>query len=80
MKESYMVTLSCFRKKTKFRRHCLALSFDGLLETIGASLVDHAWEMIMSTTVDAKSSNFVPMKLVRILNSVGVDYNVASTS
>jgi len=56
------------------------LSFDGLLETIGASLVDHAWEMIMSTTVDAKSSNFVPMKLVRILNSVGVDYNVASTS
>jgi hypothetical protein len=28
-------------KKTKFRRHCLGLNFDGLLETIGVSPIDH---------------------------------------
>jgi hypothetical protein len=79
MKESYMVTLSCLRKKTKFRRHCSRLNFDGLPETIGVSLIDHAWEMIVSTTADAKSSNFVAMKLVKFFNSVRVDYNVANT-
>jgi hypothetical protein len=80
MKESYMVTLPCLKKKTKFGRHCLGLNFDGLPETIGVSLVDHAWEMIVSTTVDAKSLNFVAMKLMRFLNSAKVDYNVVSTS
>ncbi len=29
--------------------------------------------MIVGTTMDAKSSNFVAMKLIRFLNSVGVN-------
>jgi len=37
-------------------------------------------EMIVGTTMDAKSSNFAAMKLIRFLNSVGVDCNVVSTS
>jgi hypothetical protein len=61
------------RKKTKFKRHCLGLSFDGLPKIIGVSFVDCAWEMIVGTTMDAKSSNFVAMKLIRFLNSVGVN-------
>jgi len=46
MKESYLVKLSCLKKKTKFKRHCSRLSFDGLPETIGVSPIDSAWEMI----------------------------------
>jgi hypothetical protein len=80
MKKSYMVTLSCLRKKTKFGRHYSGLNFDGLPKTIGVSFVDHAWEMIINTIVDAKSSNFVAMELMRFLNSARVDYNVASIS
>ncbi len=79
MKESYLVTLSCLRKKTKFRMHCSWLSFDGFLETIRVSPIDYAWEMIVGTTRDAKSSNFVAMKLVMFFNNVGVDHSVAST-
>jgi hypothetical protein len=30
--------------------------------------------------MDAKSSNFVPMKLVRFLNNARVDHSVANTS
>ncbi len=37
-------------------------------------------EMIIGTTMDAKSSNSMAMKLVRFLNSVGVDHNMAITS
>jgi hypothetical protein len=80
MKKSYLVTLSCLRKKTKFKRHCLGLNFDGLPKTIGVSLVDLTWEMIVGTTMDAKSSNFVAMKLIRFLNSVRVDHSVVNTS
>jgi hypothetical protein len=36
--------------------------------------------LIVGTTMDAKSSNFVVVKLVMFLNSVGVDRSVASTS
>jgi hypothetical protein len=36
--------------------------------------------MMVGTTMDAKSSNFVALKLVRFLNSVGVDHGVASIS
>jgi hypothetical protein len=64
------------RKKTKFRR----LNFDGILEIIRVSLVDYAWEMMVGTTMDVKSSNFVVVKLVRFLNNVGVDCSVVSTS
>jgi hypothetical protein len=80
MKKSYVVTLSCLKKKTKFKNHCLRLNFDGLLETIGVSLVDYAWDMIGGTIMDAKSSKSMAVKLVRFLNNVGVDYSVISTS
>ncbi len=80
MKESYVVTLSCLKKKTKFRNHCSRLSFDGLLETIGVSLVDCAWDMIEGAIMDAKSSKFMVVKLVRFLNNVGVDCSVINTS
>ncbi len=73
------MTLSCLKKKTKFRRHCSRLSFDGLPETIGVSPTQ-CMEMIIGTTMDAKSSNSIAMKLVRFLNSVGVDHNMAITS
>jgi hypothetical protein len=36
-------------------------------------------EMIVGTTMDAKSSNFVAMKLIRFLNSVRVDHSVVNT-
>jgi hypothetical protein len=48
-------------------------------QKIGVSLVDHALEMIVGTTMDAKSSNSMAMKLIRFLNSDGVDHNVANT-
>ncbi len=69
-----------WRKKIKFRRHCSWLNFDGLLEIIKVSLVDYAWEMMVGTTLDAKSSNFVVVKLIKFLNNVKVDYSVVRTS
>ncbi len=80
MKKSYVVTLSCLKKKTKFRNRCSRLSFDGLLETIGVSRVDYTWDMIVGAIMDAKSSKSTAMKLVRFLNNVGVDCNVISKS
>jgi hypothetical protein len=80
MKESYVVKLSCLKRKTKFKRHCSRFSFDGLPQTIGVSPIDHAWEMIVGTTMDAKSTNSMVVKLVRFLNSTRVDLIVASTS
>jgi hypothetical protein len=74
------VALSCLRKKTKFRRRCSRLSFDGLSQTIGVSPIDYAWEMVIGTTMDAKSSNFVLVKLVKFLNTAKVDRSVANTS
>jgi hypothetical protein len=53
MKKSYVVTLSCLKKKTKFRNHCSRLSFDGLLETVGVSLIDYAWDMIVRAIMNA---------------------------
>jgi hypothetical protein len=73
------VTLSCLRKKTKFRKCCLGFNFDRLPETIGVLPIDHAWKMMVGTTMDAKSSNFVALKLVRFLNSAGVDHGVVNT-
>jgi len=69
-----------FEEKTKFRSCCSRFSFGDLPLIIGIPLIDHAWEMIVSTTMDAKSSNFMTVKLFKFLNNVGVDYNVASTS
>jgi len=40
-----------------------------------------AWEMIVGTTMDAKSSsNSMALKLITFLNNVGVDRNVVNTS
>jgi hypothetical protein len=79
MKKSYVVTLSCLKKK-KFKSCCSRLIFDGLLETVGVSFVEYAWDMIVGAVMDAKSSKFMAMKLVRFLNNVGVDCNVIRTS
>jgi hypothetical protein len=46
MKKSYLVKLSCLKKKTKFKRHYSRLSFYGLPETIGVSPINDALEMI----------------------------------
>jgi hypothetical protein len=46
-----------FEEKTKFRRCCSRFSFGGLPETIGVPLIDCAWEMMVNTLMDVKSSN-----------------------
>jgi hypothetical protein len=74
------VTLSCWRKKTKFKRRCSRLNFDGFPKTIGVLLVDRAWEITIGTAMDAKSSNSMAMKLIRFLNSARVDCSVVNTS
>jgi hypothetical protein len=77
MKKSNFVT--CLRKKTKFRRCCLRFDFDRLPKTIVVLPIDHAWKLMVGTTMDSKSSNFVALKLVRFSTSVGVDHGVANT-
>jgi hypothetical protein len=55
MKESYLVTMSCFRNTTKFKTH-LEFSFDGFLETIRFSHVNLVWEVTIGTIRDVSSS------------------------
>jgi hypothetical protein len=47
---------------------------------IKKSHVDHAWVMIMGTTKDANLSNSSKVKLVKVLNMVGVACIVFGTS
>lgn len=80
IKESHLVTLSCFMNKINFRSLCRRFSFDGLLVTRESPLVDHTCEMMVGTTIHASSSNYVVVKFVKFLNNVRLAYITANTS
>jgi hypothetical protein len=74
------MTLSSLTNKTKLISYYLGVIFDSLLETIEVSLVDLTWEVIVSITRDATSSNYVVGKFVNLLNNVKVGHIVTNTS
>ncbi len=67
-------------KQNEVNKLLLRVSFDSLLETIEVSLVDLTWEVIVSITRDATSSNYVVGKFVNLLNNVKVGHIVTNTS
>jgi hypothetical protein len=67
-------------EQINFRSLCRRFSFDGLLVTRESSLVDLTCEMMVGTTIDASSSNYVVVKFVKFLNNVGLAYITANTS
>jgi len=55
IKKSYLVMLSCFMNKIKFRSLCQRFSFDGLVVTKQPSRATLTYEMMVSTIRDANS-------------------------
>jgi hypothetical protein len=67
-------------KQSIVNKLLLRVSFDSLLETIEVSLVDLTWEVIVSITRDAISSNYVVGKFVNLLSNVKVGHIVIDAS
>lgn len=58
-----------FHVNNEVRETLLRVNFDGLVhDIIGFSFVDLAWMVIVSTTIEANSSNQAKMKLVKLNN------------
>jgi hypothetical protein len=80
IKELYCMTLSCLKNKTKFKSHRSQLNFSSLPKTIGASLIDLTWEMMVGTIMNANFLNLVVVKFVKFLNNIGLACIVMKTS